>query len=306
MSRRYLVLGDNHGDTASLERVRDDVGDETIDFAVHVGDFTRAWRNEREGREPRAAAQLRAVEPHLEALDDLARHGLLWVWGNQEHFGDVDYELDVGTEVPDDGTVTVGGQRFTSSPAAVESNVILVTHMEHWRLVDHFDGRAHFCGNTHRGRHMNRRLNSSFLRVRDEERGTDRFGGYFLVDVDDTGLDVELRSIGSLERRECATHRERGLQFQPAGRDCMFCEDPTALFRELAASAFYGCTTDDETETVPREELVASACDLWTDPPTDFRAEFAAYLADVDDDRYAPLTSAGDDDLALAENSYAY
>lgn len=306
MSRRYLVLGDNHGDTASLERVREDLGDERVDFAVHVGDFTRAWRNERRDRDPRAAAQLRAVEPHLAALDDLARHGLLWVWGNQDHFGDVDYDLAVGTEVPDDGTVTVGGQRFTADPAAVASDVVLVTHMEHWRLVDHFDGRAHFCGNTHRGRHVNRRLNSSFLRVRDEQRGIDRFGGYFLVDVDDAGLDVEMRSIGDLERRPCEVHRERGLQFQPADRDCMFCEDPTALHREMAASAFYGHTTDAETETVAREDLVAYACGLWDDPPADFRAAFADYLADVDEDRYAPLTSAGDDELALAENSYAY
>ncbi len=303
---RYLVLGDNHGDTESLERVLDDVGDETVDFAVHVGDFTRAWRNDRRGREAMATEQLRAVEPHLDALDDLARHGLVWVWGNQDYFGDVDYDLTVGTEVPDEGTVTVGGQRFANDPAAVEEDVVLVTHMETWRLVDEFAGRAHFCGNTHRGRHVNRRLNAAFLRVRDEAADVDRLGGYFLVDVDDDGLDVEMRSIGSLERRTCDRHGERGVQFQPAGRDCMFCEDRRALFREMAASAFYGATGGDETATVPREELVAGAVALWDDPPEGFERDFGEYLAAVDEDRYAPLTSVGGDELALAEERYAY
>jgi len=303
---RYLVLGDNHGDAEFLKRVREDLDDgERIDYAVHVGDFTRAWRNSRPDRPERAAEQLEAVEPHLDALDDLARHGLVWAWGNQDYFGDVDYDLTVGTEVPDEGTVTVGGQRFANDPAAVESDVILVTHMETWRLVDNFEGRAHFCGNTHRGRQVNRRLNAAFLRIRDEESDVDRFGGYFLVDVDD-GLDVEMHSIGSLERRTCDRHGERGVGFQPAGRNCMFCEDRRALFREMAASSFYGATDGDERATVSCEEPVAEAVALWNDPPDGFEDDFAAYLVDVDDDRYAPLTSAGDDELALAEENYAY
>jgi predicted phosphodiesterase len=37
------VTGDNHGDVESLRRVLDDVEEDPFDYAVHVGDFTKAW-----------------------------------------------------------------------------------------------------------------------------------------------------------------------------------------------------------------------------------------------------------------------
>lgn len=310
--QRFLVMGDNHGDARSLRRVLADVEDEPVDVAVHVGDFTNARRtSRRRGDEQRGTElgveQLREVEPVLEEIAAHTDHGLLWVWGNQDYFGDLDYELDVGTEVPDDGYVEVAGQRFTSSPDHVESDVVLVTHLEKWSLLDNFEGRAHFCGNTHRGRRLGRRLNAAFLKLTDPEAGTTTYGGYFLVELNDT-VNVELRAIGDLERKACDRHGERGDQFRPADEDCMYCTDGRILFREMAATAFYGLTGDreDGNSSVPDDALVDAAAALWDDPPSGFRTEFRDYLSAIDDDRYAPLTRTEEDRLAVADRSYAY
>ena len=249
MTQRFLVMGDNHGDAGSLRRVLAAIEDDPIDAAIHIGDFTTAWRtsrqhdDERLGKE-RGVEQLREVEPVLEAIDTHASHGLLWVWGNQDYFGDLDYDLDVGTEIPDDGYVEAAGQRFTSSPDRVESDAVLVTHVEKWSLLDHFEGRAHFCGNTHCGRHLGRRLNTAFLKLTDPEMETTTYGDYVVVDFGDDSINVELRSIGDLERKACDRHGERGVQFRPADEDCMHCTDERILFREMAATAFYGLTGD--------------------------------------------------------------
>lgn len=203
MADRFLVLGDNHGETESLRRVLADSEDESLDYVVHVGDFTRAWREARQLNDEPAGIelgvdQLRAVEPLLERLDDRATHGLVWVPGNQDYFGDLPSDLDVGTEIPAMGHVSVGGQRFTNAPYEAGSADVLVTHMEKWSIVDHFDGRAHFCGNTHRGRHYGRRLNSAFLHFLHPKSGDAVYGGYFIVELDgDDGFDVELRPIGN-------------------------------------------------------------------------------------------------------------
>jgi len=270
MTRRILVMGDNHGDAESLERVLDDIEDESLDFAVHVGDLTRSWRHDRDlGLE-----QLRAVEPLLERIDDAVDHGLLWVWGNQDYFGDIDYGIDAGTEIPDDGYVTVDRQRFTNAPELVEDDVVLVTHLEKWSLVDHFEGRAHFCGNTHLGRLKDRRLNSAFLQASAPDADEPTYGGYFVVELDDGGpADVELRPLGDLERRTCDRHGDRGVQFQPASAECMYCRDERILYRELAASAFYGRTDGDE-DAVTESELVEYAVSLRDDPEAGFRREF--------------------------------
>ena len=313
MTQRFLVMGDNHGDAESLRRVLADIEDAPVDAAIHVGDFTTAWRtsrqhdDERLGKE-RGVEQLREVEPVLEAIDAHASHGLLWVWGNQDYFGDLDYDLDVGTEIPDDGYVEAAGQRFTSSPDRVESDAVLVTHVEKWSLLDHFEGRAHFCGNTHRGRHLGRRLNTAFLKLTDPETETTTYGGYFVVDFGDDSIDVELRSIGDLERKACDRHGERGVRFRPADEDCMHCTDERILFREMAATAFYGLTGDraDGDSSVPDEALVDAATALWDDPPSGFRAAFREYLSAVDDDCYAPLTRTDEGLLAVADRSYAY
>lgn len=295
MAQRFLVLGDNHGNTESLRRVLDDAAGESFDYAVHVGDLTDAWRWERHsgdegGARDRGAEQLREVGPLLAELDDRARHGLVWVYGNQDYFGDLAYDLDVGTQVPVDGEVTVGGQRFANAPDLVGAEDVLVTHMERWPIVDHFDGLAHFCGNTHRGRYRGRRLDSAFLHLRDPETGEEDYGGYFFVEVDgDPPFDVELRSVGSLRRVECEVHRDRGVQFQPEHRGCMYCEDPRVLYREMAASAFHGLRTARGRDSPAAEEVVEYATTLLADPPEDFREAFADYLADPSADRYAPV-----------------
>lgn len=305
-------MGDNHGDVTSLRRVFDAVSAEPVDYAIHVGDLTNAWRTARQtGDVSRAkeqgVEQLRAVEPVLEAFDGLAEHGLVWVYGNQDYFGELDYDLSVGTEVPDDDVVSVGDLKFTSSLDHVAPDVVLVTHMEYWRLADHFDGLAHFCGNSHRGRHKGRRLNSSYLQVRDPETNSNRFGGYFIVELgEDAGLDVEMRSLGSLTQVSCDRHAERGVQFQPDTRGCMFCNETGTVYREMCASAFYGLTRDADRETVTDEELIDYAATLWEEPPEGFREGFQSYLASLEDHRYAPLTRTEDGAIRLADKSYAY
>ncbi|NHN46596.1 hypothetical protein G9464_03160 [Halostella sp. JP-L12] len=303
MTQRFLVMGDHHGDMVSLRRVLADTEGETFDYAVHVGDFTNAVRKDRQV----AAEQLREVEPLLEAIADRTRHGLVWVYGNRDYFGDLPYDLDVGTRIPDDGCVTVGGQRFTNSPAAVESDVILVTHMETWSLLDHFEGRAHFCGNTHIGRYRNRRLNSAFLQYTYRETGEQTYGGYFVVEVGATPrFDVEVRPVGALERKHCEVHAERGVQFRPPERDCMYCADERRLLREMAASAFYGLTNGTERDAVAADDLVDYAVGLWDDPPSGFESDFRDYLAAVSEDRYAPLARTDRGRLRVADESYAY
>lgn len=311
MVQRFLVFGDNHGDSESVRRVLADTEGERFDFAVHVGDFT-----DRRHDGPEAAAeQLRDLEPLLSAVADRTRHGLLWTYGDRDHYGDFPADLGVGVEVPDDGTVTVGGQRFTGSLDAVESDVVLVTHEEHWSRLDSFEGRAHLHGHTHRGRHLDRRLNAAFLQYTDRETGDPVYGGYFVVEVGDDGpLDVEMRSIGRLQAVTCERHGERGTQFQ-AFPECMYCRDSGILLREMAATAFYSLTGADEHETgadadgaatVTDDELVDEAVGLWTDPPDGFGEEFRSYLAGIGDDRYAPLARTGAGSLTVAEDSYAY
>lgn len=311
MTHRLLVMGDNHGDVESLRRVLDDVEGESFDYVVHVGDFTKAWRTERrtddvEMGRGRGIEELAAVDPVLEAFDALANHGLVWVWGNQDYFGDLDYDLTVGTEVPDDDVVTVGDLRVTNSLDHVDPETVLITHMEYWRLVDHFEGLAHFCGNSHRGRHLDRRLNSAFLQYVDPRTDEKRYGGYFVVELDDAGLEVEMRSIGELARIECDRHAERGVQFRPESRGCMFCNEERTVFRETCASAFYGLTHDTDRETVTDEELIDYAITLWEDPPEGFQEEFGRYLDDLAGHRYAPLDRAEDGSIRVPEKSYSY
>lgn len=302
MSERWLVLGDHHGDAEALERVLADTEGERFDYAVHVGDFTRAMRHD----EALGVEQLRETEPLLRDLDDRADHGLLWVWGDQDYYGDLDYDLDVGTRIPRDGRVSVGGRRFTNSLSHVDPETVLVTHDEHWRLADHFDGLAHVCGNTHFGRRLGRRLNAAFLQETHPETGEQRYGGYFVVGFEDEEFGVEARAIGDLERRVCERHRERGVQFLPSDWDCMYAWDDRVLLRELAASAFYGVTDGGERDSASADEVVAYAVGLWDDPPDGFRDDLASYLDSLDEDRYAPLARREDGRVGVAASSYSY
>lgn len=47
MSRqRILALGDNHGDTESLEKVVEQTRGEDFDFIIHTGDITNALKSD--------------------------------------------------------------------------------------------------------------------------------------------------------------------------------------------------------------------------------------------------------------------
>lgn len=303
MTSRWLVMGDNHGDTEAFERLLDDINGTTFDGAIHVGDLTDGVRA---GRET-AASQLQSIEPYLEAIDEQTRYGLVWIWGNRDYFGDIDADLNVGTHVPPEGCVTVGGTRFTNELSAVSDDVVLLTHMEYWRLLDHFDGVAHFCGNTHLGRHLDNRLNSAFLQYTPRDGHEQRYGGYFVVALNDSGIvDVEMHSIGQLSQIDCAKHGERGVQYHAAFDGCMYCAEPDILRRELTASAYYGLTHGAHRDAVADETLIEYAIGLWDDPPAGLQAELQAYLESIDTDRYAPLTRADDGRLTLASESYAY
>jgi predicted phosphodiesterase len=301
---RWLVLGDHHGDAEALERVLEDTAGERFEYAVHVGDFTRTMRHDDEAL---GVEQLRETEPLLERLDGCADHGLLWVWGDQDRYGDLAFDLDVGTEIPGDDRITVGGRQFTNSLSHVDADTVLVTHDEHWRLADHFDGLAHLCGNTHFGRRFGRRLNAAFLQETNPETGEQRYGGYFVVEFEGRGFDVEARAIGDLGGRVCERHRERGVQFLPSDWDCMYAWDDRVLLRELSASAFYGVTDGGERDSADPDELLEHAVGLWDDdPPAGFRQSLQGYLDSLADDRYAPLAERADGRLGVAEDSYSY
>ena len=277
--QRFLVMGDNHGNSESLERVVADTEGETFDFVIHVGDFTNAHNVGRdEGTE-----QLQAIEPYLEILADRSENGFLYVYGNRDYYGDLDDSLDVGFHIPEDDFVTVGGQRFTQTPELIEEDDILVTHGEIAAMLDHFEGRAYFCGHTHTGRYKDRTFNSAFLYRDDSKADTAIYGGYFIVEVsDESSFNIDLRNIGRLDTTVCQTHQDRGVLIGPDYHDCMYCWRPVELYRELASSAHYGLTDGDDQEGVTDEQLTKYATDLFESPPVDFEENFSQYLSSVD------------------------
>jgi predicted phosphodiesterase len=280
-SQRILVMGDNHGNTESLERVVADTEGERFDFVVHVGDFTNAHNEDK----ATGGEQLRAVEPYLETLADRADKGLVYVYGNRDYYGDLDHTLDVGTYVPQEGSVTVGDQRFTQDPDAVAPDDILITHTEKKAMIDHFPGRAYFCGHTHTGRYKDRMLNSAFLYRDDSKAATTLYGGYFVIGVgDEPPFDVDFRNIGSLDTTVCQRHLERGVLIGPEYHNCMFCWKPVKLLREMSKTAFYGVTHGLDRDHASEDEIVECAVELWESPPTGFADEFSEYISQVERD----------------------
>lgn len=75
----------------------------------------------------------------------------------------------------------------------------------------------------------------------------------------------------------------------------------------MTSSAFYGVTQtagmDRDAATV--EELVDHAIGPWDGPPSGLREALASYLANGDDNWYAPLTKTETDHLAVAQERYA-
>lgn len=290
-TQQFLVMGDNHGNTESLRRVAAETEDERFDFIIHVGDFTNAHN---EG-EDAGVEQLQAVEPYLETLANRAENGLLYVYGNRDYYGELEYDLSVGTYIPSDDVVTVGGQQFTQDPEAVSSDGILVTHWEETGMIDHFPGRAYFCGHTHTGRYKERMLNSAFLYRDDSKADSAIYGGYFVVTVEDEPpFDIDLRNIGRLDTTVCQQHQDRGILIGPDYHNCMYCWQPILLMREMASAAFYGVTTETNRDFAAEDELIEYAIGLWESPPSGFQEEFAEYLSSDQPDPLGPLVR--DDD----------
>lgn len=304
--QRILVMGDNHGDAESVRQVVSDTEGETFDFVVHVGDLTNAYFD---GIET-GVEQLQNVEGHLQTLENRAEGGLLYIFGNRDRTrgpepeGVYDrYELDVGTRIPSDGHATVGGQRFTQDPDLVAVDYILVTHGERAALLDHFEGRAYFSGHEHTGRYRGRCLNSAFL-YRTDDHGSDPLvGGYFVVSVSDKPpFEVDFRNLDRLQKIICPDHHERGVLFGPDFHNCQFCyDDELQLFQEMARSAYFGLTRDNDGEAVTEAELVEYAVDLFESPPSGFEEKFRRYAGEVGQSPLDPLWR--DDDGRLVSPS---
>lgn len=286
-SQRILVMGDNHGDAESIQRVVRETEDERFDFIIHVGDLTNAKYSD----DPEAGTKhLEAISPHLETLAE--RGTLIYIWGNRDGYGDsVRGELLSAGTLLHEETKTINGQRFTTELDDVEDDTILLTHGLHPQLVDHFDGRAYFSGHEHIGRYKGRCLNSAFL-YRDDLHGSDPLiGGYFVVTItDDPPFEVEFRNLDALKRIICHDHIDRGVLFQPHYHSCQFCHYDGKLEQEMLTTAYYGLTHASDREAVSDEELVDYAVSLFEHPPEGFATSFATYLEEVDMKPLTPFT----------------
>ena len=131
---RLLCMGDNHGNTASLQRVIDETEDEEFDFIIHVGDITNACLDGMDA----GADQLESIRPLFEELSE--RGELVYVWGNRDFeicMKGMGTRIDTyaddgftpGTRIPTVGTVEIGGQDFTQDPNEVDEETILITRL---------------------------------------------------------------------------------------------------------------------------------------------------------------------------------
>ena len=284
-STRLLCLGDNHGNTSSLEQVVRDTEGEEFDFIIHVGDVTNACIDGMEEGE----AQLESIMPLFEELSQ--RGELLYVWGNRDfevcikgaftridEF--VDFEFTPGTHIPTEGTIDVAGQRFTQDRSEVDEQTILVTHYFEHELLDYFPGVLYISGHVHVGRFKNNVLNTGFL-YRDDSHGAKPMGGgYFVVDIADDSIEVSFNSLGGLEKGICADHICRGVQFTPKNWQtaCKFCYDSEDFYTEIVESVEY----DLETNGIPRtrEYIIERAIDTYagTGVPRRFEDELSTFV----------------------------
>lgn len=281
---RLLCMGDNHGNTSSLEHVVRDTEGEEFDFVIHVGDITNACLDGMEEGE----AQLKSMMPLFEELSQ--RGELLYVWGNRDfevcikgaftridEF--VDFEFAPGTHIPTEGTIEVAGQEFTQDRSEVDEQTILITHYFEHELLDHFSGMLYLSGHVHVGRFKNNVLNTGFL-YRDGSHGAKPMeGGYFIVDMTDDSIEVSFNSLGGLEKGICANHICRGVQFTPENwqKACKFCYDSEDFYTEIVESVEY----DLETNGVPRtnENILKRAVDTYTPGvPRRFEDELSTFL----------------------------
>jgi len=275
-TQRILVMGDNHGDAESLRRVVNETAGETFDFITHVGDLT-------DGRDTaETRRELEKIKPQLKALAD--RGELVYIWGNRDGWGDAipsDFSLP-GTLLEQNTTARINGERFTSNPEAVDEETILLTHGLDRRLIDHFEGRAYFSGDTHVGRYRGRMLNAGLL-YRERGLSTPLYGGFFIIEVtEEPPFDVEFRNLGGLEQIICHDHIDRGVLYQPHFHNCVFCYIDGKLEMEMAIAAYHGLTRNQNQQAVTRSDLIDYALSLFDSPPADFEGQFRAYLKEFE------------------------
>jgi len=285
-STRLLCMGDNHGNTSSLERVVRDTEGEEFDYIIHVGDITNACIDSMDEGEK----QLEAVLPLFEELSN--RGELLYVWGNRDFEVCVkggftrideyaDFEFTPGTHIPIEGTVEVAGQRFTQDRDEVDERTILVTHYFGHELLDHFSGLLYLSGHVHVGRFKNNVLNTGFL-YRDGSHGANPIeGGYFVVEITDRSIDVTFESLGGLEKGICASHISQGVQFTPTNwrNACKFCYDSEDFYTEVVDSVEY----DLEEQGVPAtsQNIVDLALETYdSGVPRNFEKELSNFVTD--------------------------
>ena len=223
MGTRFLLCGDNHGNVEALDRLIADLDDgDSFDYIVHTGDITNAHKTSLEN----GVEQLQAVEKRFE---ELAAYGpLLYIYGNRDSerafMGDSThvterYTLDPGTRIPEQGAVTVAGQRFTSQPSVAGADDILVTHAPDGETIYSDTVRASFNGHTHAARTRGRALDTGYLWKKGFQ------GAYFTALLEDGELDVTVHELHDPWREfVCESHRWYGRQFEPTRFRCQLCE----------------------------------------------------------------------------------
>jgi len=285
-STRLLCIGDNHGNTSSLEQVVSDTEGEEFDYIIHVGDITNACIDGMEEGEE----QLEALLPLFEELSN--RGELIYVWGNRDFEVCVkggltrideyaDFEFTPGTHIPTEGTIEVAGQQFTQDRDEVDEQTILVTHYFGHELLDHFSGLLYLSGHVHVGRFKNNVLNTGFL-YRDGSHGAEPInGGYFVVEFTDGSIDVTFESLGGLEKGICATHVSRGVQFTPTNWQgaCKFCYDSEEFYTEVVDSVEH--ELKEQCIPVTPENIVDVALETYSSGvPLNFEEELSTFVTD--------------------------
>lgn len=282
---RILAMGDNHGNADTIERVLNETQGEEYDYVIHTGDLTNACIDGMD----EGSAQLEQLVPLLDELDD--RGSLVYLWGNRDYQSGfigvgqrvdryADIELDIGTQLPQSGSVEIDGQKFTSHPDEVDANTILVTHYEHSELFDHFECRCYLSGHVHLGRIKNKSLNTGFL-FRDDSHGAEPLeGGYFEVILSEDDMDVEFHSFGGLRQGSCSDHSTLGTQFVPANwrTSCKFCYDSDEFYQQIIDSAKY--QLDMHGNPITEDSVIETATDLVDESgvPSDFEVQLGEYV----------------------------
>jgi len=283
---RILALGDNHGDSESLEQVVNEIDDESFDYVVHTGDFTNLFFD----GYSKAQEQLDEMEPHL---DSLAGKGeFVYVFGNRDSRGldsINDRDLPEGTKVPEEGVAEIDDVGFTqeSIPSdTVNKPVVRITH--YWEATPpRFDGLLSLSGDTHNGRFINNIVDTSFLYRTSDHGADERYGGYFVIEADtENGIDVDFHSLGDVEERICRQHSLLGESFivpKNWQSQCRYCYEEDEYYQELelAVKTAYSEKTGRSVDSDLTDDMVST---VENEFPRSFRREERARITSEKDD----------------------